>query len=68
MKALSILLALCGVAYGSCPNGIRVRKEFRDMTSTEWNDFKDALIRLVNDPKYHQYSSLHMQYSRDAHQ
>lgn len=35
----------------SCPENMLVRKEFRDLTKSEWDAFKDALISLYTTPK-----------------
>lgn len=31
-----------------CPNGVSVRKEFRDMTEGEWIQFLRALVRMYH--------------------
>lgn len=48
---LFITLALCLVllakaAQSTCAKGLRVRKEFRDLSPREWARFKSALFKL----------------------
>jgi hypothetical protein len=43
---LTFICLLSPFVLGECPNGLRVRKEFRDMSASEWNAFKSALFKL----------------------
>lgn len=49
MNLLPLLLPLISLAWAlnpNCPRGLRVRKEFRDLSPQEWLDFKSALFKL----------------------
>ena len=54
-----------------CPEGVRVRKEFRDMDVNEWNDFKFALRALeTTGPAFYQYdtwTAIHLRHAMEAH-
>lgn len=49
-----------GVVVMACPDGILVRKEYRDMTKEEWETFKSTFLALQSDPSPDgkQYSEL----------
>jgi hypothetical protein len=38
------------ISLNNCPNGILVRKEYRDMSPAEWRTFRDALLTLQSAP------------------
>ena len=41
---LACFLIVRALDIDKCPGGIRIRKEFRDMTTEEWNTFRKAII------------------------
>jgi hypothetical protein len=32
-------LFACNTLAATCPSGVRIRKDYRDLSSTEWNEF-----------------------------
>lgn len=49
MLALLLLFPLSALAFNpNCSDGVRVRKEFRDLGQSEWRRFKNALNHLYN--------------------
>jgi hypothetical protein len=61
-------------AQEQCPNGIRVRKEFRDLTKEEFASFKRALkvLRDTKDPatgnsQYDKWPAIHIEAAVTAH-
>lgn len=38
------------VPLDDCPLGVQVRKEYRDMTTIEWQAFREALMTLQTSP------------------
>lgn len=64
------------ISLNNCPNGVIVRKEYRDMSPTEWKAFRDALMTLQSSPSPDggQYSEwdwltrVHLDYVPVAHE
>lgn len=49
----SLLAALClplAVLLAVCPQGVLVRKEYRDLSADEWGRFRDALLMMQKTP------------------
>lgn len=70
MKVLLYILMLpCFMAIPHCPDGIRKRKEFRDMDPQEWAKFKEALYFLHQNRTfvYDSLTRIHLDNSRFAH-
>jgi hypothetical protein len=73
MLLLDMIWLFFGVSAQSkdaCPDGIRVRKEFRDMSYTDWRRFKQALRKmrhLDNGLQYDKWTATHLYHSMDAH-
>ena len=67
MKSILLLAAISAVLGETCPDGIRVRKDYRDLTTAEWTAYKSAVQKLYETGRINQYTSDHIQYSRDAH-
>ncbi|KAI9141724.1 hypothetical protein BKA69DRAFT_1072304 [Paraphysoderma sedebokerense] len=81
VKTTSVIFTLFLVAltqlqlsYGqNCPNGRMVRKEFRDMSYSEWQEFVKAVKLLQQEPdnasgnKWASLSDVHSGYSSFAH-
>ena len=66
------LFALTAVIDANCPGGIRVRKEFRDMTLAEWSAFRKTIIAVYsqNDKMksiIDYWTKVHLSYVPDAH-
>jgi hypothetical protein len=38
------------IEMNNCPNGIQMRKEYRDMSANEWNSYRTALLKLQTSP------------------
>jgi tyrosinase len=56
----------------SCPNGVRIRKEFRDMSMEEWNRYKAAVRRMYEpDPSglslQDRFTKIHLDNASIAH-
>ncbi|KAI9145639.1 hypothetical protein BKA69DRAFT_1139921 [Paraphysoderma sedebokerense] len=76
-----VILAVCALALLSnaapshCPGGIRVRKEYRDLTPDEWQRFVAAVRKLNEKPsakgykgsRYADWGSDHVKYFNDIH-
>lgn len=66
---------LAPVPLNNCPNGVLVRKEYRDMSPAEWTAFKDALLslQLAPSPDGGRYSEwdwltrMHLDHVPEAH-
>ena len=70
IQILAILLCAEQPATSPCPDGIRVRKEFRDMSYSEWRRFKNAVRKLQdvdNGLQYDRWTATHLFHSVDAH-
>ena len=55
-----------------CPGGIRIRKEFRDMTVEEWTTFRKAILAVYaqNEKKRNlidYWTRIHLDHVPDAH-
>jgi hypothetical protein len=59
----------------NCPNGIIIRKEFRDMTAQEWSTFKEAMLAIYtlksnkkrNETVVDYWTGTHLDHVPDAH-
>ena len=64
------------VEVGNCPNGVMMRKEYRDMSTDEWKAFKDALLTLQTSPspdggdytEWDWLTRVHLDYVPEAHE
>jgi hypothetical protein len=55
-----------------CPNGIRVRREFRDLPDDEWDDYKAALRKMYEPDetgrsKIDRFTKIHLDNASNAH-
>ena len=60
--AVSLLLASLSISSVSsssaCPHGIRLRKEVRDLSNTEWSAFAKAVKQLQSGPSPTPYDAI----------
>lgn len=50
-----------------CTEGIRIRKEYRDMTEEEWLTFKSVLYDFGKTEDYDEFTRTHLQHSHMTH-
>ncbi|KAI9184097.1 hypothetical protein H9P43_003150 [Blastocladiella emersonii ATCC 22665] len=73
---LAIVAVLAGQseAAANCGNGIRVRKDYRDLTDAEWNEFIKA-VKGLKEKKgaddrtsaFEEFTAMHAKYMSEAH-
>jgi len=64
------------IKTGNCPNGVMMRKEYRDMTPVEWKTFRDALLSIQLSPspdggpytEWDWWTRMHLDHVPEAHE
>ena len=64
------------VNLDNCPNGVLLRKEYRDMSPSEWNAFRDALLSIQLSPspdggsysEWDWWTRIHLDHVPEAHE